>query len=158
MLEGYGLTETSCVVCMTPPGDPLVGHVGPPSPACEIKLDDIPEMGYTNADTPCPRGEVCGGGGGGWRAWAPHPATSSTLRCLAASRVTRCLVGRCPPPARVPACLPLLGWLQICVRGPIVFQGYYKDEANTRDTIDRDGWLHTGGRAGAGWQSAPQWR
>ena len=35
--------------------------------------------------------------------------------------------------------------LQICVRGPIIFQGYYKDEANTRDTLDAHGWLHTGG-------------
>ncbi|PSC67138.1 long-chain acyl-synthetase 7, partial [Micractinium conductrix] len=47
--------------------------------AFRIKLDDIPEMGYTNADQPYPRGE-----------------------------------------------------------------GYYKDEANTRDTLDAHGWLHTG--------------
>ena len=32
-----------------------------------------------------------------------------------------------------------------------MFQGYYKDEANTRDAVDAHGWLHTGERApGAG--------
>lgn len=58
VLEGYGLTETSCLVCLTPPGDPVAGHVGPPSPACEVKLEDIPEMNYTNGDSPWPRGEA----------------------------------------------------------------------------------------------------
>ena len=89
VLEGYGMTETSCLISITPLGDAQLGHVGAPTPACEVKLADLPEMGYTNADSPSPRGEIC-------------------------------------------------------VRGPILFRGYYKDEAATRETIDAEGWLHTG--------------
>ncbi|KAK9909434.1 hypothetical protein WJX75_002244 [Coccomyxa subellipsoidea] len=89
VIEGYGMTETACTISMTLPDDTTSGHVGGPLPCCEVKLEDIPEMGYTNGDQPYPRGEIC-------------------------------------------------------VRGPTVFQGYYKDEMQTREILDADGWLHTG--------------
>lgn len=33
---------------------------------------------------------------------------------------------------------------EVVVRGPNIMQGYYKNEARTRETIDEGGWLHTG--------------
>lgn len=34
VLEGYGMTETSCVISCMDEGDNLSGHVGSPNPAC----------------------------------------------------------------------------------------------------------------------------
>ncbi|CAN1232892.1 Long chain acyl-CoA synthetase 7, peroxisomal [Linum perenne] len=89
VLEGYGMTETSCIISIMDEGDNLSGHVGSPNPACEVKLVDVPEMNYTSEDQPYPRGEIC-------------------------------------------------------VRGPTIFKGYYKDEIQSREVIDEDEWLHTG--------------
>ncbi|XP_031097760.1 long chain acyl-CoA synthetase 6, peroxisomal-like [Ipomoea triloba] len=89
VVEGYGMTETSCAISTMDMNDILSGHVGAPNPACEIKLVDVPEMNYTSEDQPHPRGEIC-------------------------------------------------------IRGPIIFQGYYKDEVQTREVIDEDGWFRTG--------------
>ena len=92
--QGYGMTETVCAGGFTSLGDGNVGHVGPPTPNCEIKLRDVPEMNYFSTDTN-PRGEIM-------------------------------------------------------IRGPSIFQGYYKKKKKTQETLveSTDGskykWVATG--------------
>ncbi|KNC98236.1 uncharacterized protein SPPG_06636 [Spizellomyces punctatus DAOM BR117] len=89
VIEGYGQTETSGGASVTDGRDLSSGHIGGPAPHCEIKLIDVPEMGYTSKDEPHPRGEIC-------------------------------------------------------IRGTNVFKGYYKNPEKTAETLDKDGWCHTG--------------
>ncbi|KAI0256465.1 long-chain-fatty-acid-CoA ligase [Lactifluus subvellereus] len=60
----YGMTENSAVCTRCLSGDPAAGGtVGPPQPAAEMKLVDVPAMKYTAEDKPFPRGEICCRGG-----------------------------------------------------------------------------------------------
>ncbi|KAJ7632188.1 hypothetical protein FB45DRAFT_1057323 [Roridomyces roridus] len=88
--EGYGMTEGCAIGTKSWKGDKGAGGtVGPVQAATEVKLIDVPAMGYTSEDKPNPRGEIC-------------------------------------------------------MRGVTCFTTYYKDEKNTKESIDEEGWLHTG--------------
>ncbi len=58
VLQVYGLTEVGAITFATL-GDTDCGHVGPPVPSSEVKLVDVPDLGYTSRDLPLQRGEVC---------------------------------------------------------------------------------------------------
>lgn len=60
LIQGYGMTE-NCGTCTRQfPMDPTAaGTIGWPQPVNEIKLVDVPSMGYTVSDKPHPRGEIC---------------------------------------------------------------------------------------------------
>ncbi|RLN06398.1 hypothetical protein BBJ28_00025653, partial [Nothophytophthora sp. Chile5] len=58
VLEGYGLTETAAVIACSNADMPMGRHVGIPVAGTHVCLEDVPDMNYTNCDSPCPRGEV----------------------------------------------------------------------------------------------------
>ena len=56
--EGYGQTENYGFCTIMYPDDNSLGSVGAIYPGMELKLRDVPDLGYTSEDKPFPRGEV----------------------------------------------------------------------------------------------------
>lgn len=59
ILEGYGLTETSCFVSLNPPTDQVkLGYVGLPLPACEVRIvgEDGQDLAFGEAGELAVRG------------------------------------------------------------------------------------------------------
>lgn len=56
--EGYGQTENYGMCTVMYPNDTSLGSVGAIYPGMELKLRDVPDLGYTSEDKPFPRGEV----------------------------------------------------------------------------------------------------
>ena len=57
--EGYGQTETAAAISVSDANDRNSGSSTAPLPCCEVKLIDVAALGYTSADLPFPRGEIC---------------------------------------------------------------------------------------------------
>lgn len=88
-IQAYGLTETYATGLCQLDKDYQVGTCGAVTPACEVCLQDIPDMDYFATDLPHPRGELL-------------------------------------------------------IRGPSIFECYFKNEAETSAAKDPDGWFRTG--------------
>ncbi|KWU43352.1 acetyl-CoA synthetase-like protein [Rhodotorula sp. JG-1b] len=57
IIQGYGMTESTAMLCLLPPEMHQYGVVGVPVPSCEVKLVDVEEAGYKSTNTP-PQGEI----------------------------------------------------------------------------------------------------
>lgn len=59
LVQGYGLTETFAGFCLSPVYDSKPGDCGVTAVNTEVRIREIPEMGYSVNDPDGPRGELC---------------------------------------------------------------------------------------------------
>lgn len=80
IIEGWGMTENCAAGTRTLPNDASSGGtVGTAQPCCEIKLVDVPQMGYTSQDKPFPRGELCTKGPNTFKGYYKGPCRSDEM-------------------------------------------------------------------------------
>ncbi|GFZ19326.1 AMP-dependent synthetase and ligase family protein [Actinidia rufa] len=79
--QGYGLTETCGLATNGFPDEmSMLGTVGPPFVYSELRLEEVPEMGYNPLGNP-PRGEICMRGKSTFAGYYKNPElTRETLR------------------------------------------------------------------------------
>ena len=143
--QGYGLTETCAASFIMLPDPRMAYTVGPPLSATEFRLESVPELKYEATGQP--------------------PAVSTRADCFAwfflsfflsvflsfftcffvyAARLPLhpppSLTTSPPPP---PPPLPRTQG-EVCIRGPLVFAGYFKDPERTKAEFDADGFFHSG--------------
>eukprot|EP00287_Rhodomonas_sp_CCMP768_P031015 CAMPEP_0202853718 /NCGR_PEP_ID=MMETSP1389-20130828/90624_1 /ASSEMBLY_ACC=CAM_ASM_000865 /TAXON_ID=302021 /ORGANISM="Rhodomonas sp., Strain CCMP768" /LENGTH=431 /DNA_ID=CAMNT_0049532273 /DNA_START=1 /DNA_END=1297 /DNA_ORIENTATION=- len=112
VVQGYGLTENACVAAAMPLGYTKCGNVGGPIPCLEIKLQDTEAYKCTDV----------------------YPKTKAEFEAQVSFKghFDPSLAGRTVPRG------------EVCLRGSNVFAGYYKNDKDTAETLDDEGWLHTG--------------
>ncbi|PSS06077.1 Long chain acyl-CoA synthetase [Actinidia chinensis var. chinensis] len=81
VLQGYGLTENCGLATVGFPDEmSMLGTVGPPFVYSELRLEEVPEMGYDPLGNP-PRGEICLRGKAAFAGYYKNPElTGETLR------------------------------------------------------------------------------
>jgi long-chain acyl-CoA synthetase len=122
---GYGQTEGAAAATISYPQDQTtVGHVGGPTPTVEIALYDVPDMGYYHTDRYHSTGR------------SSNDNNSDSDGSISSSEGSN--------NKKKNDMIPCYGRGEICIRGPNVFKGYYKDVEKTQEMIDPDGWLHSG--------------
>jgi long-chain acyl-CoA synthetase len=73
VVQGYGLTETTAALSVQDLGDTSSGNVGAPAVCTEVKLVDVPEMGYTSSGPGVQQGEICARGPSIFRGYYKMP-------------------------------------------------------------------------------------
>ena len=121
VVEGYGATETSAAATGARLDDTGFMHVGAPFPCNEVRLDDIPEMGYTCEDV----------------AVATQASNGTMLYNFDADAVAKARTEGSDELVSMPRG-------EVCLRGENVFSGYYKNKEKTDEVLDKHGWYHSG--------------